>query len=306
MSLLPDFVIIGAQKAGSTALMRRLSAHPQVYLPFGETRYFRDPWYQFQPASALESAVETDKAGVRARGIKCPDLLGTPGASDRVRASLPDARMIAILREPVSRAVSAYYWYVQFGLLPVEHPDVGLAKLLDGRATSPRAREILEFGRYGAYLPEFFDAYGRDRVLVLLADELRSDTEPTLRTALEFVGVDPALAGPDSGQEDNPSVYSLRRLKYLQLRTRYVLRAYPGWAGRNLQPAEPGWPWFADRAVAAFDRLVLARLVPNTPPALSPAIRRRLADYYRDDVAALEQLLGRSLAGWRADHYGGE
>jgi hypothetical protein len=303
---LPDFVIIGAQKAGSTALMQQLRDHPQVYLPAGETRYFRDPWYLFQDPSVLSSEVATAKPGVRRRGIKCPDLLGLDECAPRVLDALGRVQLIAVLREPVSRAISAYYWYMQWGYLPVESPDVGLRRILDGAHGDayPRAAEVLEFGLYGKHLARWTGLFGAERLLVLVDDDLRDQPERELSAAFGFLGVPTGVPMPRRHASVNTGVYSVERLRFLQRRHRHILREIPGFTGRYLQRPRSPRGWAVDRSVAAIDRLVLSRIYSNDRPELPADLQERLAGYYRDDVIELQRLTGRDLSHWLTRYEG--
>lgn len=297
----PDFVIIGAQKSGSTALMRLLGDHPEVYLPEQETRYFRDPWYQFEDERVLEDAVRTDKPGVRRRGIKCPDILADPQSPARLRRHLGDVPLIAVLRDPVERAVSAYFWGVQWGWVPRLPLAEGFAQLLDGTVDPayPRAYETLDYGRYGEHLTRWFAEAGADRVHVVLDRDLRDDLDATMRAVFGFLGVDPGFRSPAPGRRVNEGVYSSTRLKLLSYRTPYILREFPGFPGKKyLQPAVGLRGKLVNRGISVLDRVVLARVLDNSKPTLPAATRARLEDYYRDDVATLRALLGRPLDHW--------
>jgi hypothetical protein len=298
--VLPDFVLIGAQKAGSTGLMQHLAAHPQVYLPNGETRYFRDPWFQFEDPSVLSDAVATDKPGVRRRGIKCPDYLALREGPRRIADALGPVDLIAVLREPVDRAISSYFWAMQWGLLPLEPVESGLRKILDGewQDAHPRAAEVLEYGLYGKHLSRYLEVFPAERLKVLLDDELRADPQRVMRDVFTFLDVDPRRAPAWNPRPVNAGVYNARRLKVLSLRHKHILRAYPGYPGRYLQPAAGLRSRVVDRSIAAFDRLLLARVCDNSKPPVGAALRRRLADYYRADVELTARVLGRDLSAW--------
>jgi hypothetical protein len=294
---LPDFVIIGAQKAGSTSLMQHLGDHPQVFLPREETRYFRYPWYEFQTEAALRDAVRTDKPGVTSRGIKCPDLLCVDEYADRVVKALPEAKLIAVLREPVSRAVSGYFWLMQWGYLPIAPADEGLRRILDGEYDDewPRAQEVLEFGRYGQHLQHWLKLVPREQLWLLLDEDLHREPASTLRHTFEFLGVRADVPIEPRRGTVNSGVYSLDRLRFAQRRLRFIMREYPGYEGRYLQPPANRAAWIADRALAVIDRGLLSRRYPNTRPQISAELRARLTEYYRADLAQLEQVLGREL-----------
>jgi sulfotransferase family protein len=297
---LPDFVIIGAQKAGSTGLMQHLAAHPHLYLPDHETRYFRDPWFQFESPSVLADAVDTAEPGVRRRGIKCPDYLALPEAPQRIVDALGTVELIAVLREPVDRAISSYFWAMQWGLVPLEPVESGLRKILDGEwaALHPRSTEVLEYGLYGKHLTRYLDVFPREKLAVLVDEEIRADPHRAMRTVFEFLGVDAAAAPAWNPRPVNAGVYSQTRLKVLALRHKHVLRGFPGYPGRYLQPPVGLRSRLADRSIAAVDRIVLARLLDNTKPTVSAELRARLAEFYRADVELTARLLGRDLGRW--------
>lgn len=296
----PDFVIIGAQKAGSTALMRALAEHPQVHLPSGETRYFREPWFRMESASVLDVAMRTEKPGVRRRGIKSPDLLGDEPCAQRLHDVLGVVDLISILREPVDRAISAYFYYQQWGLLPLVPVETGLRSILSGEwSEHTRAAEILEFGRYAEHLTRFLAVFPAERMCTLLDDDLRSDFGRAVAQVLGHLGVDTAVAlKPPSRLRTNEGVYSQPRLRFLQRRQRYLLRAYPGYPGKYLQPPTGFSARLMNRGIAAIDRLVLARILDNSKPQISARLRADLYAYYRDDITGLAEILGRDLRSW--------
>lgn len=300
--MLPDFVIIGAQKSGSTALMRHLGDHPEVYLPVHETRYLRDPWFQFEPRSVLEDAVATTKPGVLRRGIKCPDLLSEEPAAQRIKDVLGDVPLIAVLREPVQRAISAYFWGMQWGWVPLAEPNVGLMRILNGEydVDYPRAREVLIYGLYGEHVERYHHVFGAGRLLVMTDESLRSDTDASLRMAFHHLGVREDVPLANRERSVNAGVYSMKRLNVLRHRHKYILRAYPGYEryGKYVQPAA-GFPdRIINRSLSIWDRWMLARLIPNERPPILSRTTRSLAEFYEEDLEKLGSLLGRDFSRW--------
>ncbi len=127
---LVDFAIIGGQRAGSSHLAGLLADHPELYVVAGEVPYFEDPFYEASSRAELERAVAP--AGARWRGIHRPELLTRAECAGRLVDHNPQVRVVAVLRNPVDRAVSAHAWYAQFGLVPLEPVADGLRRLLDG------------------------------------------------------------------------------------------------------------------------------------------------------------------------------
>lgn len=295
----PDFVIIGAQKSGSTALMKQLADHPSVYLPEQETRYFRYPWFEFQDVSVLDDAVATERDVLR-RGIKCPDYLAEPDCPQRLRAVLGEVELIAVLREPVQRALSAYFWGMQWGWVPYAPPEVGIARLLDGALDTdhPRAREVLDYGRYGEHLARYLEVFPPSKLDVILTDDLRRAPDAALRQVFTFLGVDAEVEIPAQDRQVNTGVYSPTRLKLLSRRHKHILREFPGYEGKYLQPAQGTWSRTVNRAISVSDRVILSRLCNNDAPTISAGLRERMTDYYRPDVDTLRQVIGRDLTEW--------
>jgi hypothetical protein len=199
---LPDFLILGAQKAGTTALYAYLRWHPQITGPsFKEVSFFDrhyargERWYRAHlPARRRDRIV----------GEASPSYLFHPLAPERVAQLLPDARLIALLRNPVDRAFSHYQHEVALGREPLAFEE---AIDREGERMQGEVEHMLrdpEYfseawwnytylarGRYAEQLERWFESFPRERLLVLLTDELGADPAGTHRRVLEFLGVEP-------------------------------------------------------------------------------------------------------------------
>jgi hypothetical protein len=297
VSLQPDFVIVGAQKSGSTVLAENLRQHPEIFMPAGETQYFKDPEFQTAEPEDLHRLFAGSE-GVRRRGIKCPDYLGQEPCARRIASQLGLVDIIAVLRDPVSRAVSNYYWWMRWGALPVEPVDVGLARVLDGEYAGIRqADEILEFGLYGKHLERYLEIYGEERVLVLLDEDLRTDGEAARRRVYGFLGVDAEFQPSIGRRSRNEGVYPLSRLTFLRLRNRFV---YDNGDPMTGTMKRPNWPRQAllNAAIVLADRYVLAPIFGNDRPPLDPAVREQLVAFYAKEIEKTEAMIGRDLSEW--------
>ena len=293
-----DFVLVGAQKAGTTQLNECLDEHPEIFMPHDDVPIFLDPLYANSDPAELAKALAPATPRQR-RGIRGTEYLAQPECAERLRAAGVE-RVLAVLRDPVARAVSGYCWYVQFGRLPFVPAEAGLRRLVDGW-TDPRypyAGDVLELGRYGGQLARYLDVFGRDAVLVLRDRELRDAA--TFRRVFEFLDVDPGVQPRSSGGRSNSGVYDERRLRWLRLRRRFAFQ-WDGVTEYTYRPRRLRRPvaFAVSAAVVAVDRLLLARVFGNRKPALSDELTARLRAYYRDDVDALETMLGWDLAAWR-------
>jgi hypothetical protein len=297
MPALPDFVIIGAQKAASTLVVECLRQHPQVYMPRGETHYFLDHEF-FNQTTADLAAVFAGQERVLRRGIKCPDYLGQPDCAARIRATLGSPDILAVLRNPADRAVSAYFWRMRWGQLPVASAEIGLRRLLKGEYDSiPRAAEILEYGKYGKHLSRFEHTFGRQHMLVLLDRDMARDAHETIRRVYEFLRVDADVRPAALRRRQNEGVYPLQRIRLLRRRNRFVYDNGDPATGRLRRPRRL-FPLAASSAVVLADRHLAARLYGNERPTISDELRRELEDYYRSDIQMLESSLSTDLAHW--------
>jgi hypothetical protein len=197
---LPDFLILGAQKAGTTALYAYLRWHPQIGGPsFKEVSFFDrhyargERWYRAHMP-------------LRRRGIvgeASPSYLFHPLAPERVASMLPGARLIALLRNPVDRAFSHYQHEVALGREPLSFEDAidredermqgELERMLDDPSYFSHAwwnYTYLARGRYAEQLERWFASFPREQLLVLLTEELAADTAATYRRVLDFLRVE--------------------------------------------------------------------------------------------------------------------
>jgi len=197
----PDFVIIGAQRCGTTSLHSWLCSHPNVAPPaWKELHYFDDNyrrgewWYR--------SRFPLHRSGTLT-GESTPFLLFHPLAPERAARDLPaTTRFIVLLRDPVERALS-HYWYSRARHLEPEplaraieleqeRTSGEMARLSRGEVS--RALHVYSYvarGEYAGQLDRWFDAVSRERVLVLPTEELQ--TERSRRAVTDWLGLPPAL-----------------------------------------------------------------------------------------------------------------
>lgn len=291
---LPDFVILGAQKSASTYLAAALSSHPQVYMPPYEVRFFEDPEYR-RDLSDLKALFRGNEHLML--GIKRPDYLACSEVPARLQRDLPGVRLIALLREPVSRLVSAYYYYIKLGFLP----PVGINRALPGILRRypdlpPRERELLDYGCYGTQLSRYQDYFATEQMLVLLQDDMTDGGKAAVDAVCDFLHL-PRLQTEPRAERSNSGVYSIRRLKWLRLRNRFFYRA-DAQSGRldvNLTPVN----YLFGGLITAVDRYFFARFDDNLPPQLDAPVAGSLRDFYRNEVDVVERMMGRKLPAWR-------
>jgi hypothetical protein len=206
--VVPDFVIIGCQRGGTSSLYRYLGLHPDISPSLRkETEYFTakfpmgEAWYRAHFPLALRHRLAAAFGKRRLTFEATPDYLVDPRAAARCHALLPDVRIVVMLREPGERALSQYHHNVRLGLetetfaraIELEESRISgdLAEMVDNPSTSAtafRRYSYLARGDYAEQLQRWFDLYPRDRFLILESEEFFSDPDRVLGKVLEFVG----------------------------------------------------------------------------------------------------------------------
>jgi hypothetical protein len=214
--VLPSFFIIGAPRCGTTTLFDTLSRHPSVIPPASkEVAYFNVllsrglPWYRSNFPTVWQRAAARRRTGAFATGDATPTYLFHPHVARRIREAVPDARLIALLRDPVQRAYSHYHWAVGMGyeLLSFEEAVEReeertrgeLERMLSDESYLSFPRNYLSYLAMGVYVDQLAawrEVFPEDRFLVLSTGELQREPARVLRRTLEFLGL-PAAPGLD-------------------------------------------------------------------------------------------------------------
>jgi hypothetical protein len=204
---MPTFLCIGAQKAGTTTLHELLARHPDVFLPEEkEIQYFtlhsrRDPtWYARAYAGARED---------QQRGDVTPYYVFHPAAPARIRALLPEARLVLLLRDPVERALSGYFHSRRLNdePLPIEEAFACEEKRLAGadelllrpgaRHASHQNHSYVSRSRYEVQIRRYLEHFDRTRLLLLRSEDLFADPASVWARLLRFLDLDERpLPGP--------------------------------------------------------------------------------------------------------------
>ena len=206
---LVDFVIVGAQKCGTTALRQFLARHPEVGMSSQkEVHLFDRPDYvPGTTATEIDARYRPYFAHVgaaRVRGEATPIYMYLPGVAAELRRYNQNLKLIVLLRDPVERALSAYYMQKTRAR---ETKPLWLALLLeswrlrrdrDVRRAGSETREhgYRSRGLYSFQLREIYHHFPRDRVLILRCDDLRHDHDATLRRVLAFLDVSTTVRIP--------------------------------------------------------------------------------------------------------------
>jgi len=212
MRKLPDYVIIGAPRCGTTSLYNYLAQHPFVAPAFRKEVHFFDlnynkglSWYRANFPTVLSARLFEQKHGrPLLTGEASPYYLFHPHAPRRIRQHLPGAKLIVLLRNPIERAYSHYNLARKLGLEDLSFEE-GLKKeseRLEGEVSkmlrdefylskSHRHHSYLQKGIYADQLKTWFDLFPREQILILKSEDLFSDPSTTFRQVLDFLHLPP-------------------------------------------------------------------------------------------------------------------
>lgn len=298
----PNFLIIGAQKSASTFVQNCVREHPEAFLPRYETPFFEDPYYHSYEIEDLESLFR-NASNMKALGIKRPDYLAKSEVPKRIHKHLPDAKFIVVLRNPVDRAISAYYWYMQTGDLPIKSPEQGLQEILKGdyKTRYPKADQIIDYGFYHQHLTRYFNFFDKKRFLILFHRDFQTDPLKSIKKVYKFLQIDGNFFPNSLLKRPKQSIYSLFRIKWHSIAIRKFFYSYIYVKPNSIIkiPSKSALRRSIYYCFIAFDRLFLKQIFDNTKPELSNHLLHSLTQVYLEDISKLTDSLDIDLIAWK-------
>lgn len=294
---LPSFIIVGAPRSGTTSLYAYLRQHPEVYMsPLKETNFFlfdgkepalagpdgeninRDSIYRLEDYKRLFAARTTEKAA----GEASPRYLDCAGTAARIRSLLPDVKLVAILRNPIRRALSHFAMRKRDGWEPCETFEAAMADEPRRLQENWAGGIYLQRGFYARHLKAYYDHFPDDQVRVYLYEELLERPGELFADLFSYIGVDPGFQ-PDISRTFNVS-------------------------GVIKNPVMR-WIWTRTHPAQALVRLLLPKRIRQSISDIftgleketvefSPELRRELTEIFQADILSLQQTLKRDLSAW--------
>jgi hypothetical protein len=291
---LPTFLIIGAARSGTTSLYDYVRQHPDVYAsPVKEPNFFaveggpvqhrgpgEEELHWITDLHAYTALFRNAPVG-RATGEASTLYLYSSKAPARIQRYVPDVRLVAILRNPVERAYSAFTYLRERGSEP-------RASFLDALAAEDERvaqnwSHIWHYRRMGLYyeqLSRYYERFGADQIRVFLYEELVDDPGRIVRQLFEHIRVDPAFEARTSVRRNISGEPRYRFLAPILSPNRLTTRLRPLLAGR------------LDPLVTRIKQRAMVK------PPMPEAAMRQLNFFYRSDVERLGDLIGRDLRSW--------
>jgi hypothetical protein len=269
--MLPDFLIVGAMKSGTSTLAHYLRQHDQLFLPSGEVHFFDKeeeyrkgvPWYreQFSEADRTQTV-----------GEKTPTYSYKPGVPERIHDTLPDVKIVWIFREPVSRSYSNYWHAVRAGVELMSFKEA--VQKEEERTKEDFWRGYVDRSRYVEQIERFRAHFDLEQMHFTLFENLKSNAAEVLTGIFQFLGV-----------ENRPCISEMEVQKNQSFLPRSVRLQ---WVAESILGRSR---WFH-----AFKK-INARSYPGYPP-MDADMRRQLEARFAEPNRRLAELTGQDLSPW--------
>lgn len=294
--MLPNFLIIGAMKAGTTSLYHYLDQHPQIFMGENkEPNYFINlgvrrgvtggklwnppaPW-DVHELDDYERLFEPGR-DYPARGEASVGYLHSPWAAALIKEQIPDCKIIAVLRDPVNRAISSHSFMTHRAEIETEELEKSLREDAERVARNePLVMCHVKLGYYHEQLTPYYEAFDESQIHVMLTEDLRS--EKKMREVFRFLGVDEDFH-PDTTATHNPGAPRSKLVADV-MHGENPIRSL----ARMVVPKQ--------YRKGIYQRISRANKKKDT---ISDDLRRALIEDYREDILALQEKIGRDLSAW--------
>ena len=293
-------IVGGTTKAATTSLFTYLADHPAICAAtYKETRFFLSNDYPLPSKYRYRGDVEeynllfSNSDETQLRMESTPDYLYCEQARERIATSLPCAKLVFSLREPISRLISWYRFAKQIGKLPQDLGFDAYVELLfatdSHKETEEQHLQALQQGCYTIYLEHYFNRFDPDRIHILFYEELAAQPADTMVKLCSFADIDANFYGDYAFKVTN---------RTQQMRNSELHRKYRDFRFRLRQ-------WTHNKPIIHTPLRTIRRTIEpfylrlNTRTSeetqMSEETRHRLIDYYKPDVQALGELIGKPI-----------
>lgn len=286
MAGLPDFLVLGAQRCATSWLYFCLKDHPEIFMPYiKEVGYFSS---QHDKGVDWYKRYYKLRAGEKAAGDVTPNYIFHEKAAERIAAELPDAKLVVTFRNPAERAFSQYLKHVRAGAVKTDFETA----LKENPQYAAR-------GRYWPQLERYLALFPKERILVLIYEDIRADPHRHLKSIFSFIGVDPGFVPASAARVVPSEDLGTGMLRSVSGPAAFLRKSGMGWAVDALKKS-PLLP-LADRMRQRFGampkKVERGRAVEKA--SMAPETRARLNAFFAEDNAKLAEFLGRDLDFWK-------
>lgn len=301
---LPDFLVIGAGKSGTTSIDKYLDQHPDVFVPLRkEPNFFgyetinpedlsnspEDLRHYSNSVTNLDQYLQifADALPHQKRGETSNTYMYHRDAATRIQHYIPDVKLIAILRHPADRLYSRFMHLARENRVPTKN----FSDCLDRASIWWKRNDLIREGFYSLNLTPFFNIFPRENIKVYLYEDLRDEPLRVMQEIYAFIGVDDTF---------KPDV-SLRYNESGLVKNRFLNSIYGqgGWLSRSFQTALPGVYRKLKRNLSLKKKMQALRRKNLEKVDIDPTVRRALTlEVYHDDIVDLQKLINRDLSHW--------
>jgi hypothetical protein len=303
--LLPDFLIIGAGKSGTTSLDKYLKQHPEIFIPkVKEPNFFGYETAKLEDFNGDEEEIYHYKNSItklhdylalfqdarpeQVKGETSNTYMYHTDAPERIKHYNPEMKLIAILRQPAGRLYSRYLHLARENQLPTPK----FSDCLNKNTIWWQRNDLIKEGFYYKNLSRYYELFPRENIRIYLYEEFNEQTESVLYDIYNFLNVDPTFK-PDLRVKYNQSGF---------IKNKFLDKIYGqrGLVSRTVKAIFPK---------AIVDKLKSNVVIQHTltdlraknlsRPAMDPAVRHKLThEVYGDDIKKLQDLIGKDLSRW--------
>ncbi len=290
---MPNFLIIGAAKAGTTSLSNYLQQHPEIYMSSRkEPKFFLFEGKNLNPSDPIDHkainqiddylSLFQNVSSEKAIGEVSPAYITSPEAAKRIQFHIPNVKLVAILRDPSERAYSHFIHMIQKGIEPLSDFAKALHEDEHYIGGYLRKRPYVRMGFYYAQLKPYFEIFDRNQIQVLLFDDLRINSTKLLKEIFGFLEVDTSFLPNNLFKYNASGIPKNKTINYL------VARSNPF---RTIAKS------FLPRQVRQY---MLSKVQNQNyiKSQLPQEIRQYLIQIYRQDILQLQDLINRDLSHW--------
>jgi len=283
----PNLFIVGAPRCGTTTLWSHLKEHPEIFMSREKELYFFDSdlWARPEWAPTLEQYLDNfASAGDRQKviGEATPSYLRSKRAPSEIKSFSPDARIIIMLRNPLDVMYSLHAQALRYGTEPIRSFELAL------EADKKReGRELVGYWNFTDFpdqVKRYFNLFGRERVRIIIFDDLQKDLSAVCQGTLHFLDVSPYVA-PISGARNanlDVRIAGLQRVLARPPRLfKIISRVLPSQLRIDISRSLSGW-----------------NLVERPRPTMHHELKRRLQREFEPKIQELSNLLNRDLSVW--------
>jgi len=274
---LPDFIIGGSPKSGTTSLHAYLAKHPDIcFSSVKEPLYFNADRYLDEDISPYATYFDTCAADKKIGEASSWYLRAAERSAPRIKKWLPEVKLIFILRNPVERAFSDYWYNIQLGYLPL---TLSLSKIIEENGPD---HFLLRTGLYYDQLKIFLQYFPQEQIKVLISENFRRNPEQELKTLYQFLEVEIPRVLPVV-EDQNTTLYPKNLKRYQSFQRQF----------RSLDRKMVKHP-----ILRSLRRRLFFTQNRNAKPPFPEAEKARLYEVFKIQNEALAQLLQEDLSIW--------